>query len=149
MKEVITERLVCLDVKANTKEEVIGQLANLIYEDDRIDDLKGYIDSVISREELTSTGIGFGIAIPHGKCKHVKQTTIAFGRIPKGMDWNSLDNQPVQSIILLAIPEANSGDEHLRLLASISRKLIHEEFRNTLSNCNDINEISTLLNTCV
>ncbi|MFV0393081.1 MAG: PTS sugar transporter subunit IIA [Coprobacillaceae bacterium] len=149
MKEVITERLVCLDVKANTKEVVIGQLANLIYEDDRIDDLKGYIDSVISREELTSTGIGFGIAIPHGKCKHVKQTTIAFGRIPKGMDWNSLDNQPVQSIILLAIPEANSGDEHLRLLASISRKLIHEEFRNTLSNCNDINEISTLLNTCV
>lgn len=149
MKDVITEKLICLDMQAKTKEETIQQLAKLLYAEKRINNLQGYIDSVMLREEMTSTGIGFGIAIPHGKSLDVKETSIAFASVKGGIEWDSLDHQPVYAVILLAIPESDSGEEHLRLLATISRKLMHEEFRETLQHCQDAKQLSTLLNTCL
>ncbi|MBL1229803.1 PTS sugar transporter subunit IIA [Enterococcus sp. BWB1-3] len=146
MAEVINTELVDLSVEGLSRNEIIRHLANKIDLDDRINNFEGYFDSVIEREELTSTGIGFGIAIPHGKCSHVKATTVAFGRLKNEVDWNSLDGKNVTIVFLLAVPEECKGDQHLRMIAGLSRKLIHDEFRNKLETAEDKQEIVELIN---
>ena len=94
---------------------------------------------------MTTTGIGFGIAIPHGKSPHVKETTVAFGRLTKQVDWQSLDGENVGLVFLLAVPEDCQGDQHLKIIAGLSRKLVHQEFRNTLQQATSDQEIVNLL----
>lgn len=146
MINVITEELVDLNINADNKNDVIKTLADRIGVAGRLYDYEGYYNSVIEREELTTTGIGFGIAIPHGKCPHVKETTVAFGRLNQEIDWQSLDGKSVNLVFLLAIPEECKGDQHLKIIASLSRKLIHQEFRNTLQDVTSSKELIDLLN---
>lgn len=145
MAEIISEELVDLYLDASNVEEAILQLAKKIDDAGRISEFKGYVDSVMEREILTSTGIGFGIAIPHGKCPYVKECTVAFGRLNESIDWNSLDGEPVKIVFLLAVPEECKGNEHLKIIASLSRKLIHEDFRENLNKLEDEKEIVSLI----
>lgn len=147
--EVINANLVNLAVDGACKEDIILELAKQIHGEDRLNSYDCYIQSVLDREALTTTGIGFGIAIPHGKCDSVKETTIAFGRTKEAIDWQSLDGEPTQAVFLLAVPEAHKGDEHLRIIASLSRKLIHEEFRERLFQSDSSEEIVTLISECI
>lgn len=146
MEALIMEELVDLQIAAEDKYEAIKALADKIGAADRLHDYDGYLESVIEREELTTTGIGFGIAIPHGKSQHVKETTVAFGRLQEELDWQSLDEKEVGLVFLLAVPEACQGDQHLKIIASLSRKLIHPEFRETLQNATSEAEIVALIN---
>lgn len=132
MSSLINEKLVNLNIKENNPSEVIRELGELIHSDNRLNDFDGYYQAVLDREAEVSTAIGFGIAIPHGKTEFVKDTSIAFGRSETGIEWKGFDSDPVNIVILLAVPEEAKGDQHLQIIASISRKLIHEEFRNTL-----------------
>lgn len=145
MTQVINTELVDLTVEGLSRDAVIQQLAERIEQDNRLESLDGYIDSVMERETLTSTGIGFGIAIPHGKSSHVKETTVAFGRLKSSVDWNSLDDQPVSIVFLLAVPEECKGDQHLRIIAGLSRKLIHDDFREKLATAVEEEEIVALI----
>jgi PTS system fructose-specific IIA component/PTS system nitrogen regulatory IIA component len=146
MTKVITENLIDLNIEAEDKLGAIRVLSNRIEAAGRLYDGDGYLKSVIEREELTTTGIGFGIASPHGKCPHVKETTVAFGRLTNYLDWQSLDGQEVGLVFLLAVPEECKGDQHLKIIASLSRKLIHQDFRETLQNAKTKEEIVNLLN---
>lgn len=132
MKEIINKKLIKLDLQGNNKEEVIKELSGLIKNDGRLNDYDAYIEEVFSREELTTTGLGYGIAIPHGKCDAVDIPSVAFGRVKKGIDWASLDGEPVNLVFLLAVPKEAESDQHLRILAALSRKLIDDEFRKEL-----------------
>jgi PTS system fructose-specific IIA component/PTS system nitrogen regulatory IIA component len=76
----------------------------------------------------------------------VKETTVAFGRLTNYLDWQSLDGQEVGLVFLLAVPEECKGDQHLKIIASLSRKLIHQDFRETLQNAKTKEEIVNLLN---
>ena len=145
MKKIITEELVDLNMEVKDYEEAIHLLAKKINASDRLHNFDGYYQSVLERERLTSTGIGFGIAIPHGKCPHVKETTVAFGRIRDAINWESLDGEDVTIVFLLAVPEACKGDEHLRIIASLSRKLIHKDFREKLITAESKENIVDLL----
>ena len=147
--DIIKENLVCLNLDAKDKYEAIKNLSILINDDNRLSNHQAYIDSVLEREALSSTGIGNGIAIPHGKCKDVKNITVAFGRVYEGIEWESLDGGNVRLVILLAIPEECSGNEHLRILASLSRKLIHEDFREKLYSLQEPKEVLNLLSQCL
>lgn len=144
--KILTPDLVDLSIKAENNLQVINHLANKI--DDckgRLNNCDGYIEDVLCREELTSTAIGFGVAIPHGKSACVDEVTVAFGRLDEGIEWESFDGQKVDLVFLLAVPEECKGDQHLRLIACLSRKLIHEEFRESLRNAEDTDEIMALL----
>ncbi|MDR1568540.1 MAG: fructose PTS transporter subunit IIA [Streptococcaceae bacterium] len=141
MIKVITKELIDLSVDGNEPNEVIKNMAKLIDATGRISDFEGYYQSVLEREELTSTGIGFGIAIPHGKSEHVKECTIAFGRLKEPINWQSLDDTPVEMVFLLAVPKECAGDEHLKIIASLSRRLIHEDFRGLLKTTQNANVI--------
>ncbi|MGL9746994.1 PTS sugar transporter subunit IIA [Enterococcus sp. DIV0170] len=144
--QVINEELVDLAVDADSKMSAISILADRINQAGRLHNHAGYIESVVERENLTTTGIGFGIAIPHGKSPHVKETTVAFGRLNTKIDWQSLDGESVGLVFLLAVPEECQGDQHLKIIAGLSRKLVHQEFRDTLKQASSDREIVELLN---
>lgn len=129
---LINENLIKFDIKKNQKKEIIKDLSNLINNEGRLNDYDDYISQVLKREDITSTGIGFGIAIPHGKCNAVKIPTVAFGRLVGGVEWNSLDDKPVKAVFLLAVPEEAASNKHLKILAALSRKLMDEFFREKL-----------------
>jgi fructose-specific phosphotransferase system IIA component len=142
---IINENLIKLNISNNSKEEVIKTLANLINNENRLNDYDSYVEEVLYRENIITTGIGNGIAIPHGKCKAVKVPTIAVGRINEGVEWDSLDDKPVNIVFLLAIPEEYVSDKHLRILASLCRKLMHEQFVQELFNSDNEEILLTLL----
>lgn len=144
--EIITKEMVHLSLRGEDKEQVIYSLAESIHHVGRIIDFELYYKNVLEREELTSTGIGFGIAIPHGKTTAVKECAVAFARLTKKIEWGSLDNRPVDTVFLLAVPEKSAGDEHLKMLAALSRKLIHKEFREFLATTENKDEIVASIN---
>lgn len=145
MTRVIIEEVVDLNLEAETVEETIEKMAQMIYKTGRVNDFKSYLQSVLEREKLSTTGIGFTIAIPHGKSTAVKATTVAFSRLAKPVAWNSLDGEDVSMVFLLAVPEECKGNEHLKIIATLSRKLIHEDFRKMLSDAKTPIEITSLL----
>lgn len=145
MKEIINKNLIKLNVKNLEKTEIIKELAALINNENRLNNFEGYLESVLEREESITTGIGFGIAIPHGKCKSVDVPTVAFGRVETGVEWKSLDEEPVHIIFLLAVPEEAESNQHLKILAALSRKLLDDSFREGLLNINDEEELLDLL----
>lgn len=145
MKNVIDRNLIVLDLDANTKDEVFNKLADVLNEDDRLYNRDEYVKNVKARETLTTTGIGFGIAIPHGKTDAVKDVSVAIGRLKKPVEWNAMDNKPVKMVFQIAVPESSKGDEHLRLLSELSRQLIHSEFRKKILDAKNANDVLELL----
>jgi fructose-specific phosphotransferase system IIA component len=98
----------------------------------------------MAREAQSTTGIGMGIAIPHGKSNAVKKTSIAFGRSERGVDFQSLDSELAHLFFLIAVPE-DAKDEHLRLLSQLSRKLVHQEVRQRLMETGSKEEVLKIL----
>lgn len=145
MSDIINSNLIKLNIKKNSKEEIIKELAHLINDEKRLNNYEDYVEEVLKRENLTTTGIGFGIAIPHGKCAAVKVPSVAVGRIDEGVEWDSLDGNPVKIVFQLAVPEEAASDQHLRILAALSRKLMDEEFVDELFNSKDKEGLLNLL----
>lgn len=145
MSDIINKNLIKLNIQNNTKEEIIKELASLINNEDRLNDYKAYLEEVLKRERLTTTGIGFGIAIPHGKSSAVKIPTVAVGRVSEGVEWESLDEKPVNVIFLLAVPEEAASNQHLKILAALSKKLMDEQFVHELFNSADEDGILQVL----
>lgn len=130
-KDMFSKNRVSFDLKSTNKDEVINELIQILYDDEKIIDKDKFKEAVLKREQEFSTGIGMGIAIPHGKSNAVKEASIAFGRSNKGIDYESMDDKPAHLFFLIAVPE-ESSDVHLRALSEISRKLMHTETREML-----------------
>lgn len=130
-KDMFSENRVCFNLKATNKDEVIKELIQILYNDGKIIDKEKFREAVLKREQEFSTGIGMGIAIPHGKSDAVKEASIAFGRSNDGIDYESMDGKPAHLFFLIAVPK-ESSDIHLRALSEISRKLMHTEIREQL-----------------
>lgn len=145
MSDIINKNLIKLNIQNNSKEEIIKELASMINNEDRLDDYDLYLEEVLKRERLTTTGIGFGIAIPHGKSITVKIPTVAVGRISEGVEWESLDENPVHVVFLLAVPEEAASNQHLKILAALSKKLMDEQFVHELFNSVDEEGILQIL----
>ncbi|HEY8892261.1 MAG TPA: PTS sugar transporter subunit IIA [Clostridium sp.] len=142
--ELLNVNLIKLELTSKTKEDVIKEMANLLDEDGKLLDKEKYIQAVTDREKEFSTGIGMGIAIPHGKSSGVKEAALVFGRSTSGIDYQSMDDEPAHIFFLIAVPE-KSSDEHLKILSQISRKLMHKELRASLMSATSTEEIITLL----
>ncbi len=134
--DFLKEKAVCANLKASTKEEVIEELVDLLLQAQVIKDKKKLIKILLDREALGSTGIGQGVAIPHGKTESVKELVSAFGISEKGVDFDSLDGEKVFIFFLLVAPEDSAGP-HLKALARISRLLKDKYFRDTLKAARD------------
>ncbi|MBL4935917.1 PTS sugar transporter subunit IIA [Clostridium sp. YIM B02515] len=132
-KDMFSKERVSFNLKASTKDEVLEELIQILINDGKIIDKDEFKKAVLKREEEFSTGIGMGIAIPHGKSSAVKEASIVFGRSSKGIDYQSMDDEPAHLFFLIAVPE-QSSDLHLRALSEISRKLMHSDIREKISN---------------
>jgi nitrogen PTS system EIIA component len=131
MKEALRESCVIADLKGNTKAEVLTELVSSFEQNGLISDVKKAVDVVLEREKLGSTGIGDGIAIPHGKMKGIDGILCAFGRSKGGVDFDAVDGKPVHIVFLLLAPEDSAG-LHIQMLSRISRILRDHAFRKHL-----------------
>ncbi|MBB5174233.1 PTS fructose transporter subunit IIABC [Texcoconibacillus texcoconensis] len=126
--ELLLKETIILDLQSETKETVIDEMVTCLSEKKRIDDHNAFKGSILERESQSSTGVGEGVAIPHAKSSAVKEATIALGRTKKGVDFDSLDNQPVHLIFMIAAPEG-ANDAHLQALSRLSTLLMDASFR--------------------
>jgi fructose-specific PTS system IIA-like component len=130
---------------AGNREEAIRELVDLLHLAGRVDDPDGVEAAIWAREETASTGVGFGVAIPHCVAAGVRTNSIAVLRLPEPIDWSSADDRPVELAIMIAIRADAPREEHLRALAGLSRRLIDEQFRSTLLAALDGAEVAALL----
>ena len=129
-----------LELKATERVEAIKELIDKLYASDAITDKEEILKAVLQREEEFSTGIGFQVAIPHAKSKFVKKPSIAYGKSEVGVDWPSEDGENPKMICRIAVPDTVTND-HLKLLAQIARKIIHDDVREKILNAKEIEDV--------
>jgi PTS system nitrogen regulatory IIA component len=137
--DIIDIDLINADLKARNKREVLGELAGMVAKKEGMD-IGTLVPVLEEREKLGSTGIGDGIAIPHGKLRGLKKLVASFGRSEKGVDFESIDGKPAHLFFLLMAPE-NTAGMHLKALARISRLLKDTKFRGRLMESKTIQEV--------
>ena len=131
INELLTEERISLDLSATDKFTAIKELVGVLGNHGHITDKDNLLHALQEREELESTGIGDGIAIPHVRTELAKEMMIAFGRSAKGVDFSALDNEPVHLFFLVVTPKEDSS-KLMRILAKLCRLLKKEEFRQAL-----------------
>ncbi|MGL4336968.1 MAG: PTS sugar transporter subunit IIA [Turicibacter sp.] len=123
-----------LELITTEKLSTIKHLASLLT--DRVSDVDGYIKDVFTREAMSTTGIGDGVAIPHAKSAHVLVPTVVVGKSVQGIEWESLDELPVHLVFMIAVPE-NAGNDHLKILQKLAVGLMDDDFREELLTVTD------------
>jgi fructose-specific phosphotransferase system IIA component len=146
LTQIMQPSCVKVPLEAKDKESAIIELLDLLDSNGVLDNRDSAQEAVMTREKTRSTGIGSGIAIPHGKCNSVKELVMTMGIVPDGMDFQSVDNKPVKIIILLVSPLDQTGP-HIQALASISRLMLDEDFKSKLEQSSSAEELYDLLQT--
>ena len=131
LTELLNPQAVNTRLRARTKRDAIAELVELLETAHGIDSHGEVLDRVLRREAMMSTGIGNGVAIPHGKAKLVDRMVAACGVSPEGIEFESVDGEPARLFILLVAPESG-GAMHVKVLANISRLLKEESVRQSL-----------------
>jgi fructose-specific phosphotransferase system IIA component len=130
--DVINPDLIILDLEATERDAAIAEMADRLVADGRISHRDTYVDAVLARErEGGGTGMEMGVAIPHAKSEAVRNASVAVARSAQGVDFGGDSEQPSTLLFLIAAP-AGGDDLHIRLLSRLSRRLIHESFRQKL-----------------
>ena len=142
--DFLDENSIKLDVSGPSKKEAIGELCQLLHTGSKIKDADSVVTSLMEREKLGSTGIGQGVAIPHGKSESVEKLVAALGVSRRGINFESLDGEPVHLIFLLVAPP-DSAALHLKALARISRLLKDKFFRQALKEAKSAEEIKKII----
>ena len=129
INDLIRSEWIRLDMEGESREQVIRDLAGILDRSGILSDMEQYLADVFDREKMGSTAIGFGVAIPHGKSAGVKEPAVAFARLSRPIRWESEKDEQARLVFLIAVPKEKEGNEHLQILAALSRKLIDESFR--------------------
>jgi fructose-specific phosphotransferase system IIA component len=144
LTEILSSSSVLVDLKGETKEEIIGELVESLGVGEVITDQDKVLQAVLEREKIMSTGIGDGIAIPHGKSDAVVKLAAALGTQKRGVDFESLDGEPAYVFFLLVSP-ANVSGPHIKALARISRLLKNDEFKKKLIGAASADEMMSII----
>ena len=144
VSDVLKSDRIALHLKSDTKESALKELTELLYKSGALTDKDAFLNDVLTRESISTTGIGNGIAIPHGKSANVLETTVAIGRCEKELEWESVDDKPVNFIVLLAVNENDRTGGHVKLLSQMARKLASEETCKRLVDAKTAEEITSI-----
>jgi fructose-specific phosphotransferase system IIA component len=131
LTQILQPTCVKVPLEGRDKDSVITELVDLLNENKLLLDRETALDAVFTRERTRSTGIGSGIAIPHGKCNAVRELIMALGITREPIDFESVDGKPVSIVILLVSPADQTGP-HIRALARISRLMLDDDFKSAL-----------------
>lgn len=132
MQPIIKKENILFDVKAKNKEEMINQMVGLFSKGGYLSDKDQFRKDVLAREEIFPTYIGFGIGVPHGKSKGVKNAGLCVAKLKNAIQWT--DDEEADFINMIAVGDEEKGEFHLQLLSKVTRLMMHEDFRNTLKN---------------
>ncbi|WP_308284831.1 fructose-specific PTS transporter subunit EIIC [Streptomyces longispororuber] len=133
----LTEQTVKVQLDAHEKEAAIREMAGLLARTGKVADVEELVRTALRREEQGTTGLGEEIAIPHAKTDAVTAPVVGFARSAEGIEWGSMDGTKAKLVFMISVPEAAAGDEHLRILALLSRKLMDTGFRARLQEAPD------------
>ncbi|SHH50212.1 PTS system, fructose-specific IIA component [Caloranaerobacter azorensis DSM 13643] len=146
VKDLINKDLINLNLKAKTKEDVLKEITKMINDDNRLNSEQLYYDKLLEREKQFSTGVGYGIAIPHAKTDAVKMPTMVIIRLSSPIEWQSIDDKQVNLVIGLAVPENQSDNTHLKIISKLSMRLMEDDFRRDLMKAENKDDILNLIN---
>jgi mannitol/fructose-specific phosphotransferase system IIA component (Ntr-type) len=144
LTEILKPQNIKIPLQAKTKTEAIGELVQLLAANKEVGDAKKVLDSVLDREATRTTGIGNGLAIPHGKCNGTDHLVMAIGKPATPIDFQAIDGRPVTIIWLLNSPPDKTGP-HIHALARISRLMTIEKFRHSLNNAKSADEMFEII----
>ncbi|MFF4435274.1 fructose-specific PTS transporter subunit EIIC [Streptomyces sp. NPDC001513] len=133
----LTGRTVRTELVSGSKEAAIREMAEMLAATGRVRDVDELVRVALAREAQGTTGLGESIAIPHAKTDAVTRPTVGFARSHEGIEWGAPDGTKARLVFMIAVPEASAGDEHLRILALLSRKLMDTGFRERLRTAPD------------
>lgn len=140
---LITPELVALDIVATDRDAATRQLIDLLAASGRVTDADGFHADVRAREAQMATGMPGGIGLPHARSEHVSVPSLAVGRVPAGVDFGAPDG-PATLVFLIAAPA--SGDAaHLKILAALARRLVHESFRTSILQAPDAGTVADII----
>ena len=145
LKKVVHKNLLVVPSKSKSKSEVIHELGNLLVSKGYVNDAKEFIKDVYLRETEGVTGIGQGVAIPHGKSLSVKNTTITVAVLEDEIEWETLDEQPVKVVIMFAVKNIDATTTHVLLLQQVAQLLAHDDFLNKLGEVETVDNLYQLL----
>ena len=142
--DLLSKESIALGKKAKNKKDVLKQMVDLMDAGGKISDKKLYLEAVEAREEEGTTGVGGGIAIPHGRCSGVKEPGLAAMTVDGGIEFEALDGNPVDLLFLIAAPET-SGNVHLEILSKLATMLMDEQFVKDLKNASSTDEFIRII----
>lgn len=132
-------------LEADDKDAAIREVAAMLATTGKVADPEALVRAALAREEQGTTGLGEEIAVPHAKSDAVTSPVVGFARSTQGVEWGSPDGTRARLIFMITVPEAAAGDEHLRILAMLSRKLMDTEFRERLMAAPDETAVLSVL----
>ncbi|UPM44673.1 PTS sugar transporter subunit IIA [Halocatena salina] len=139
---------ITLDSAPTDKRACIEYLLDLLVHAGRVTDRNAALEALLARESETTTGVGMGIGIPHAQTDAVVEPSVAFTRSEEGIDFGSMDGEPAQLIFMILVPESGA-DDHLSILSSLSRALMHDETRDALYHAETSEEVQAVLREAV
>lgn len=132
LTDITSFELIDTDLQGSTQAEIIDEMIEKLDKVGALNSKEEFKQAIVKREQEGSTGIGMNIAIPHGKSKAVNKPSVVFGVKKNGVDWKSLDGTDAKLIFMIAVPESSAGNEHLKILQMLSRKLMDDQYREQL-----------------
>ena len=144
LSELLTPERIRIPMTATSKDDALRELVSLLPEHQAANTQTGILQAILERESRMSTGIGQGVAIPHGKSPLVSRMEMAFGIAPTPIAFDALDGEPVDLFFLLVSPPDFSGP-HIKVLAQISRMLSADGFRDNLAAADSADTVLSLL----
>jgi len=146
IRDMLQREFIIQDLKATGKKDVLEELVHVFAEQNGGMDSETMVRVLLEREKLGSTGIGDGIAIPHGKLAGIEEILVGFGRSRAGVDFNSLDGRPVHLFFIIMAPDTSSA-KYLKVLAKISRMLKDPKMRKDLLEAASVDDLCRIIET--
>ncbi|MCY8486317.1 PTS fructose transporter subunit IIABC [Bacillus atrophaeus] len=145
LTDIMSIDLIEPTLSGETRDDIIDEMIQKLSRTGMLHSESGFKQAIMNREQEGTTAIGMNIAIPHGKSDAVKKPSVAFGIKRSGIDWNSLDGSEAKLIFMIAVPKDSGGNQHLKLLQMLSRKLMDDSYRERLLSVQTKEEAYTLL----
>ncbi len=145
MEKVVSKQLIIIDSLATTKQQILMEMSNKLKTEGKITAIQPFLNDVNAREAQGMTGIGNGVAIPHGKSDVVVESTIVVATLKKAIKWETLDNHNVNLVFLFAVKSVDASDKHLLMLQQIAKRIAKDDFIKQVVNAKNEFEIYNLI----
>lgn len=132
LTDITSLELIETNLTGETRDDIIDEMIKKLLHVGTLNSEAEFKQAIMNREQESTTGIGMNIAIPHGKSNSVKKASVVFGIKQSGVDWKSLDGTEAKLIFMIAVPKESEGNEHLKILQMLSRKLMDDRYREQL-----------------